>query len=71
MNPYLDEDSSVIPENIRFLFDSDDLLETAMSIKDNDVKSNQRDLILGVLKVQLIIPSVLDLNKRFGSAKVD
>lgn len=52
-------------ENVRFLFDSEDLLETAAAIRDSNLSRIARDRSLGLLKIPLITPTLSELSKRY------
>jgi hypothetical protein len=64
LNPHLEEDSGESLENVRFLFDSEDLLETAVAISDNRVSEREKALTLGLLRFRLSTPSLVELITR-------
>lgn len=64
MNPHLEEDSGESLENVRFLFDSEDLLETAVAISDSRVSEREKMLTFGLLRFRLSTPSLGDLIAR-------
>ena len=57
-------------ENVRFLFDSEDLLETAAAIREPNKSRFSKDCILGLLKVPLVTPSLSELSKRYHELHV-
>ena len=63
-NPHLEEDSSESLDNVRFLFDSEDLLETAVSIKQNNLSDKYQSVMLGMLKLNLKTPTLSELIER-------
>ena len=64
LNPHLEESSSESLENVRFLFDSEDLLDCAVSINQRDLSNNEKDLMLGLIKMNMATPSLETLIKR-------
>jgi hypothetical protein len=53
------------PEAVKFLFDSEDLMETGIHIRDANVKSTHLDRILGLIKIDLATPTLDELCSRF------
>ena len=49
---------------MRFLFDSEDLLETASAIVDDRMCASERSLMMGMIKIKISTPSLSDLMKR-------
>jgi hypothetical protein len=68
LNPYLREDSTETLPNVRFLFDSEDLLDTASSIHDVTLTNREKKLIFGMIKIQKSTPSLSDLMRRYVRA---
>ena len=64
VNPHLEEDSSETLDTVRFLFDSEDLLETASAIVDERMCASERSLMMGMIKMKIATPSLSDLMKR-------
>lgn len=65
-HPLLDTLVSVSArESVRFLFDSEDLLETAAAILDSNISRSARERSLGLLKIPLITPTLSELSKRY------
>lgn len=56
-------------ENVRFLFDSEDLLETATSIRNPNSTRFAIDRTIGLLKVSLVTPTIHELSKRLKKKK--
>lgn len=54
-----------VRESVRFLFDSEDLLETAAAIRDSNSSRTARERSLGLLKIPLVTPTLFDLSKRY------
>lgn len=57
---------SVPRESVRFLFDSEDLLETGVSIRNPNMRSNHVERKLGLIKIALPVPSLQALIKRYA-----
>ena len=53
-------------EAIRFLFDSDDLYETLIAIRNPNMKTLHMDRCLGQIKLALATPSSEDLSRRYS-----
>ena len=68
LNPYLREDSTETLPNVRFLFDSEDLLDTASSIHDVTITNREKKLMFGMIKIQTSTPSLSDLMRRYVHA---
>ena len=60
LNPHLEEDSSESLENVRFLFDSQDLFDAAISINQTNLSFTEKNLILGLIKMDMKTPSLQD-----------
>ena len=61
-------DTTVSKDSVKFLFDSEDLLETGVSVRSNNIQSTALDSmnkILGLIKIHLLTPSLEALCKRF------
>lgn len=65
LNPYLREDSTETLPNVRFLFDSEDLLDTASSVHDVTLTNREKKLMFGMIKIQTSTPSLSDLMRRY------
>jgi hypothetical protein len=52
-------------EGVKFLFDSEDLMETILSIRSSNLKSQQIDRYLGMLKLPLHTPEYPELQSRY------
>lgn len=67
-------DSSVlrngVEESVKFLFDSEDLLETATSIRNPNMKPEAVNKILGLIKVSLKTPTLEDFTNRYRELAV-
>jgi uncharacterized protein Yka (UPF0111/DUF47 family) len=68
LNPYLREDSTETLPNVRFLFDSEDLLDTASSIDDVILTNREKNLMFGMIKIHTSTPSLHDLMRRYVRA---
>ena len=68
--PYLDQENSPLgnQDEVRFLFDSEDLMETAMSIRDPTVKGFDR--MFSVLMFELRTPTLDDLIRRYAEMSI-
>lgn len=64
MNPYLREDSNETLPNVRFLFDSEDLLDTTSSVDDVSITKREKKLMFGTMKIRISTPSLSDLVRR-------
>lgn len=53
-------------ESVRFLFDSEDLFETGIAIRDPKMKQSYLDRSLGLVKLDLIPPGLSELCKKFS-----
>lgn len=51
--------------SVKFLFDSEDLLETAVNIRSANLKADYAGLSLGLVKLSLGTPSIEDLSVKF------
>jgi len=51
---------------VRFLFDSEDLLETGIGIRSGNAKSEYANRLLGMIKLQLHTFSLHDLQQKYG-----
>jgi hypothetical protein len=70
-HPLLDSLVSVSArETVRFLFDSEDLLETAAAIREPVMSRVAKERCLGLLKVPLITPTLSDLSRRYHELHV-
>jgi hypothetical protein len=67
LNPYLREDSTETLPNVRFLFDSEDLLDTASSIHDVTLTNREEKLMFGMIKIQTSTTSLSDLMRRYAN----
>lgn len=67
-NPLLEQHATPPSEreNIRFLFDSGDLLETAASIKSTNMSTSSLSRSIGLIKISLAVPTLQDLIQRFA-----
>jgi hypothetical protein len=67
-NPLLESNAlqSVPRESVRFLFDSEDLLETCVSIRNPNMRASHVERRLGLVKIALKVPSLYDLIKRYN-----
>ena len=64
LNPYLREDSNETLPNVRFLFDSEDLLDTTSSVDDVSITKREKKLMFGTMKIRISTPSLSDLVRR-------
>ena len=64
LNPYLREDSNETLQNVRFLFDSEDLLDTTSSVDDVIITKREKKLMFGIMKIRISTPSLSDLVRR-------
>lgn len=66
-NPLLEQHATPPSEreNIRFLFDSGDLLETAASIKSVNMNVSSLSRSMGLIKVSLVVPTLQELIQRY------
>lgn len=55
LNPFLSNNSSEanINQNVKFLYDSEDLMETLLSIKNPNLKSDYHDKYIGLVKLTI------------------
>lgn len=67
-------DSSILKngaeETVKFLFDSEDLLETATSIRNPNMKPESASKILGLIKISLNTPTLEDFTHRYREMSV-
>lgn len=68
LNPLLETNAlqSVPRESVRFLFDSEDLLETSVAIRNPNMKPSHVERKLGMVKINLPLPSLQELIKRYA-----
>ena len=53
-------------EEVRFLFDSEDMFESMIAIRSPNLKPGYEDRIIGQIKLNLATPSNFELTKRFS-----
>jgi len=68
LHPLLEANAlqSADSDSVRFLFDSEDLLETGVAIRSPNMKQAHCDRSIGMIKVYLSTPRLVDLAKRFS-----
>lgn len=68
LNPLLESNAlqSVPRESVRFLFDSEDLLETSVAIRNPNMKPSHVERKLGMVKINLPLPTLQELIKRYA-----
>ena len=67
-NPLLESNAlqSVPRESVRFLFDSEDLLETSVAIRNPNMKPGHIERRLGMVKINLPVPTLQQLINRYA-----
>lgn len=66
-NPWLlhNQTQEEAAETIKFLYDSEDLMETILAIRNPNIKPNQTERYLGLIKLNTAVPEYNELLKRF------
>lgn len=57
-------------EGVKFLFDSEDLMETILAIRNPHIKTAHSDRYLGLMKLSLKVPEYSELQRRFAELQI-
>lgn len=69
VNPFLQQTSMISSEKeggVKFLFDSEDLMETILAIKNSNLKAIQAERSLGLIKLNVATPDFDKLSRRYA-----